>query len=133
MAMLIFGGVFERHPKLKIVCVEADAGWVPHFKYRMDHTFERHRHWQGYGSITRPPGEYFDENIFVTFQDDFSVKYALPGMRSDRILWASDFPHSDGTYPYSRKIADELAAHMSEKQAKQIFHDNVAELYGLSL
>ena len=42
--MLIFGGVFERHPKLKVVCVEADAGWVPHFKYRMDHTYERHRH-----------------------------------------------------------------------------------------
>ncbi|MBW2426556.1 MAG: amidohydrolase [Deltaproteobacteria bacterium] len=133
MAMLIFGGVFARHPDLKVVCVEADAGWVPHFKYRMDHTFERHRHWQGYGSITRPPGEYFDENIYVTFQDDFSVKYALPGMNSERILWASDFPHSDGTYPYSRKVAEELATHMSDTQWKQIFHDNVAELYGITL
>jgi predicted TIM-barrel fold metal-dependent hydrolase len=61
------------------------------------------------------------------------VKYALPGMNSERILWASDFPHSDGTYPYSRKVADELRTHMSETQWKQIFHDNVAELYGLAL
>ena len=41
----IFGGVFERHPRLRLVCVEADAGWVPHFMYRMDHAYERHRYW----------------------------------------------------------------------------------------
>ena len=42
--MLIFGGVFERHPKLRIVCVEADAGWVPHWMYRMDHYYKRHQY-----------------------------------------------------------------------------------------
>ncbi len=41
----IFGGVFERFPKLKVVCVEADAGWVPHYMYRMDHAYDRHRYW----------------------------------------------------------------------------------------
>jgi predicted TIM-barrel fold metal-dependent hydrolase len=132
MAMLIFGGVFERHPKLRVVCVEADAGWVPHFKYRMDHTFERHRHWQGYGTISRLPSEFFDENIYVTFQDDFSVRYALDGMNTNRILWATDFPHSDGTYPHSKKVAEELSSHMTPAQTKAIFHDSVAELYGLS-
>jgi predicted TIM-barrel fold metal-dependent hydrolase len=133
MALFIFGGVFERHPRLKVVCVEADAGWVPHFKFRMDHTFERHRHWHGYGSITRPPSEYFDENIFVTFQDDYSVQYALPGMNSDRILWATDFPHSDGTYPHSISVAEGLAATMNEAQERAIFRDNVAQLYDLSV
>ncbi|MBK7948785.1 MAG: amidohydrolase [Deltaproteobacteria bacterium] len=132
MAMLIFGGVFERHPKLKVVCVEADAGWVPHFKYRMDHNFERHRHWQKYDVLSRMPSEYFDDNIFVTFQDDYSVKYALPGMRADRILWASDFPHGDGTYPYTHKIVDELTAPMSKDVADAILFRNVAELYGLA-
>ena len=42
---LIFGGVFERHPELRAVCVEADAGWVPHWMYRADHAFKRHRNW----------------------------------------------------------------------------------------
>lgn len=133
MAMLIFGAVFERHPNLRVVCVEADAGWVPHFKYRMDHTFERHRHWQRYGSIQRPPSQYFDENIYVTFQDDFSVRYALPGMNAERILWASDFPHSDGTYPNTDRIVAELASQMTAGQAAAILHDNVSELYGLSV
>ena len=44
MSLLVFGGVFERHPDLRVVCVEADAGWVPHFMYRMDHAYKRHRH-----------------------------------------------------------------------------------------
>ena len=39
IGMFVFGGVFERHPRLKLVCVEADAGWVPHFMYRMDHAW----------------------------------------------------------------------------------------------
>ena len=50
MGMLVLGGVFERHPDLKVVCVEADAGWVPHFMYRMDHAYKRHRYWL-------PPGQ----------------------------------------------------------------------------
>jgi predicted TIM-barrel fold metal-dependent hydrolase len=133
MSMLIFGGVFERHPKLKVVCVEADAGWVPHFKYRMDHTFERHRHWQGYGEISRTPGEYFDENIYVTFQDDFSVKYSLAGMNDERVLWASDFPHSDGTYPRSLDVIEELSGYMTDEQTRRITRDNVAELYKLAV
>ena len=41
--MLILGGVFDRHPALRVVCVESDGGWVPHFKFRMDHAYERHR------------------------------------------------------------------------------------------
>ena len=49
MGTLVFGGVFERHPELKVVCVEADAGWVPHYMYRMDHAYKRHRNW-----LTRP-------------------------------------------------------------------------------
>ena len=42
---LVFGGVFDRVPELRIVCVEADAGWVPHYRYRMDHAYNRHRNW----------------------------------------------------------------------------------------
>jgi len=133
MSMLIFGRVFERHPKLKVVCVEADAGWVPHFKYRMDHTYQRQRHWHGYGDISRTPGEFFDENIYVTFQDDFSVQYALPGMNHERVLWATDFPHSDGTYPHSQEIARELASHMTPEQSRRILGENVSELYQLSV
>ena len=69
---LIFGGVFQRHPRLKVVCVEADAGWAPHYMYRMDHAFKRHRHWLAPNvSLEQLPSEYFRENIYLTFQDDW--------------------------------------------------------------
>ena len=51
---LIFGGVFERHPDLKVVCVEADAGWAPHWMYRADHAFKRHRNWLTADSLVTP-------------------------------------------------------------------------------
>ena len=133
MSMLIFGGVFERHPRLKVVCVEADAGWAPHFKFRMDHTFERHRHWHGYGSIKRKPSEFFDENIYLTFQDDYSVKWVIDGLNHERVLWATDFPHSDGTYPNSLKVVEALSADFTAEQSRAIFRDNTAELYGLGI
>ncbi len=131
MALLIFGGVFERHPQLKVVCVEADAGWIPHFNFRMDHTFKRHRHWHKYDAISRNPSDYMNENIYVTFQDDYSVGHVIDAMNHERILWASDFPHSDGTYPRSREVIDSLSAMMTDEQARRIFSDNVAALYGL--
>ena len=66
MAMLVMGGVFERHPEPAIVCAEADAGWVPHFMYRMDHAYKRHRYWLPAGQeLSKLPSEYFAENIYV--------------------------------------------------------------------
>src|SRR5688500_18460691 len=50
---LIFGGVFDRHPDLRVVCVEADAGWAPHWMYRADHAVERHRNWLTVADLTR--------------------------------------------------------------------------------
>ena len=87
MAMLVFGGVFERHPGLKVVCVEADAGWVPHFMYRMDHAFNRHRYWLKPGAdLTRLPSEYFAEHIYVTFQDDWTAFRFADAMNSKRLI-----------------------------------------------
>ncbi len=82
MGTLVFGGVFERHPNLKVVCAEADAGWVPHYIYRMDHAYERHRNWMPHGELSKMPSEYFNENIYVTFQDDWvAFKVAAPHER----------------------------------------------------
>jgi predicted TIM-barrel fold metal-dependent hydrolase len=130
--MMVFGGVFARHPKLKVVLVESDAGWVPHFKSRMDHAWRRHRFWLDGQRIERPPSEFVDENVYVTFQDDYSVKHAIGALNLERVLWATDFPHSDGTYPDSRAIAESVTEGMTDAQTQAILHDNVARLYGLA-
>ena len=132
MGMMILGGVFERHPKLKIVCVEADAGWVPHYMYRMDHGYERHRYWLKAEQLSKAPSEYFRENIYVTFQDDWVAFKMLDLCNPRRLMWANDFPHSDSTWPHSQALLAEHTAHLSPTQRDWLLHDNVAELYHLS-
>jgi len=132
IGLFIFGGVFERHPKLKLVCVEADAGWVPHFMYRMDHAYERHRYWLTGSTITRMPSEYFREHVYTTFQDDWVAFQVKDLCNVRRLMWANDFPHSDSTWPNSQAVLAKQAAHLTEAERDLVLHDNVAELYGLA-
>ena len=134
MGMMVLGGVFERHPKLRVVCVEADAGWVPHYMYRMDHAFDRHRNWLPPGQeLSRRPSEYFAENIYVTFQDDWVAFKTADLMNWRRLMWASDFPHSDSTWPDSTALLEEHASDLRDEQRTAILYGNVAELYGIDL
>jgi predicted TIM-barrel fold metal-dependent hydrolase len=134
MGMLVLGGVFERHPKLKIVCVEADAGWVPHYMYRMDHAFKRHRNWLPAGQeLSKLPSEYFSENIYTTFQDDWVAFKVADMMNWRRLMWANDFPHSDSTWPWSQEMLDEHTQNLTAEQREAILCTNVAELYQIDL
>jgi uncharacterized protein len=133
MAMFIYGGVFDRHPRLKIVCVEADAGWVPHYMYRMDHYYTRHRHSMRAAALQRLPSEYFKEHIYVTFQDDWVAFRMIDMVNPARLMWANDFPHSDSTWPWSQEVLREHTAHLTEQQKDLILHDNVSHLYGLGM
>jgi len=131
MGALVFGAVFERHPNLKVVCAEADAGWAPHYAYRMDHAYDRHRNWMPHGDLSKKPSEYFNENVYVTFQDDWVAFKVTHLMNVERLMWANDFPHSDSTWPWSQEMLTEHTAHLSEPDKQCILHDNVADLYRL--
>jgi predicted TIM-barrel fold metal-dependent hydrolase len=130
--MLILTGVFERYPDLRVVLVENDAGWIPHFSFRMDHAWERHRWWMKTEGVPRHPSEYMNQNIYATFQDDWSVRIAKDAINCERVMWASDFPHGDGTYPRSRETIDEVTQGMTPAQRRAIVHDNAAALYGIA-
>jgi len=134
MGTLIFGGVFERYPQLKVVCAEADAGWVPHYMYRMDHAYKRHRNWLAPDvELSRAPSEYFSENIYTTFQDDWVAFKLANDMNWKRLLWANDFPHSDSTWPWSRDMLQQQTRQLSSEQTEAILSTNVADLYQIDL
>jgi predicted TIM-barrel fold metal-dependent hydrolase len=134
MGMLVLGGVFERHPKLRVVCVEADAGWVPHYMYRMDHAWKRHRNWLPAGqALTRLPSEWFAECIYTTFQDDWVAFRSVEMMNWHRLMWANDFPHSDSTWPWSQDLLQQHGASLSAEQRRAILCDNVADLYRIDV
>jgi predicted TIM-barrel fold metal-dependent hydrolase len=128
---LIFGGALERNPDLKVVCVEADAGWVPHWMYRADHALERHRNWLGHAHLSRKPSEYVRDQVYVTFQDDLVAFQTTHLMNHERLMWASDHPHSDATFPDSQKVLAKHTAHLSDEVRDAIVWRNCAELYGL--
>ncbi|HUF93177.1 MAG TPA: amidohydrolase family protein [Candidatus Limnocylindria bacterium] len=132
LGTFIFGGVFERHPGLRVVSVEADAGWVPHYMYRMDHAYSRHRYWLPSGTLTKMPSEYFREHVYTTFQDDWTAFQVKDLCNIRRLLWANDFPHSDSTWPESQAVLARHASGLTEAERDLVLHDNVAELYGLA-
>lgn len=130
MGLFIFGGVFERHPKLKMVVAEGDAGWVPHYMYRADHGADRLGSGLE-GVISKPPSHYVRENIWFTFQDD-ETAYESPKMvDNNKLIWASDYPHTDSTYPRSQQILSRQMAHLTEAQKNAVVHDNVKALFNL--
>ncbi len=133
IGMLVFGAVFERHPELKVVCVEADAGWAAHFMYRSDHAYDRHRNWLPSGAITRRPSEYFHDNVYLTFQDDWVAFRNLDLVNPERLMWANDHPHSDSTWPNSQTLLAEHTRDLTEYQRDRILRRNCAELYGITL
>jgi predicted TIM-barrel fold metal-dependent hydrolase len=131
ISSFIWGRVFERHPALKLVCAEADAGWAPHFMYRLDHFYHRHRYHQKVPDMARLPSEQFADNVYITFQDDVVALNCLNMLNPRRLLWANDFPHSDSTWPWSRQLLARQTAHLSEDQRRWILRDNTVEAFNL--
>lgn len=131
ISTFVWGGVFERFPGLKLVCAEADAGWVPHFTYRLDHFYHRHRFHQKVEDMSRLPSEQVNENVYFTFQDDLVALNSLNMLNARRLLWANDFPHSDSTWPWSQQLLTNHTQHMTDEQRRRVLRDNVIELFNL--
>ncbi len=131
VGMMVLGGVFERHPRLKLVCAEGDAGWMPHYMYRMDHAAKVHADGGLLPGLTKLPSEYIRSNVHMTFQDDWIAFKTVDLLDQRQLLWASDFPHTDSTWPHSQELIAEHASHLSEAQHQAILRDNVARVFGL--
>jgi len=102
--------------------------------YRMDHAYSRHRNWLPAGQeLSRLPSEYFADNIYVTFQDDWTAFKQADDMNWRRLLWANDFPHSDSTWPWSQEMLAQHTQCLSVEQKQAILHDNTAALYGMTV
>ena len=130
LADMIFGGVTERFPKLKLVSVENDIGWIAHFLQRLDHSYEKYRYLER-GVIPNPPSFYFRRQVSATFQDDRVGVTTRHFVGVDRLMWASDFPHSDSTWPNSREVIARDFEGVPESEVRMMIADNAAALYGL--
>jgi len=127
---LIVSGVLERFPRLKLVSAENDVGWLPHYMYRLDHA------WEKYSALTPEPlplkpSDYMRRQLWATFQDDPVGPGTYKFFGTSNYMWASDFPHTDSTWPNSRKVIEKDFAGVPEDVTRKIVFENAAKLYRL--
>jgi predicted TIM-barrel fold metal-dependent hydrolase len=131
IAVFVFGGILERHPELKLVSVESGVGWFPFLAQYMDDIWKRHRYWQQ-SELKEPPSFYMDRQVYGIFLDD-KIGVQLRNVTGCRnIMWSSDYPHSETTWPNSMKLIEEHFSDVPEDEKHRIICGAAAELYGLS-
>ena len=129
---LILSGVFDRHPRLKVVCAEFDVGWVANLVQQVDYWFGRASTYDAEKNINKqPPSAYFKSNAFFTYQDDRAGVLTTPVFGADNFLWASDYPHGVTTWPNSQATVERNCAGIDPAVKRKLNRDNVAKLYGL--
>jgi predicted TIM-barrel fold metal-dependent hydrolase len=129
---LIFSGVFERHPRLRVVSAEHEVGWLPFFVERMDYTYTQ-RATKGHRFANGVlPSDFVHANVWVQFCEDPLASIVAHSIGSDRLLWGSDYPHSEGLFPRSREVFADRTAGLDERARRQIATDNAAALYGIA-
>ncbi|MBM4406485.1 MAG: amidohydrolase [Chloroflexi bacterium] len=131
LTAIIFSGVFQRHPKLKMISVEADIGWVANFIHRMDHTMWKHGPRLGL-KLEKKPSEYFRSNVLATFMSDEAGMRTWDIIGEDNIMWSNDYPHADSIWPNSQAIIKREFTGVPERAKKKILAENCAKLYGFA-
>jgi predicted TIM-barrel fold metal-dependent hydrolase len=131
ISTLTFTGVLARHPKLRYVLVECGIGWIPYFLERMNQTFEKHRFWTQ-SVITEKPSEYWYRHGYATFIRDLVGVAERHRAGLNNIMWSTDYPHSDTTWPKSREALEAHFKDVPDAERALIAGGNAAKLYGLN-
>jgi predicted TIM-barrel fold metal-dependent hydrolase len=133
MLNMIFGGVFERHPRLNFISAENEAGWATHILERADFEWQRYQNVavkDFEGRIPEKPSAYFKRNIKLTFLRDTVAIRTYDLLGEDTLMFQTDFPHGISTYPNSRAMCDAMFEGVDPAIRDKIVYHNAAKLYG---
>lgn len=132
LAVMIYSGILERRPTLRLVLAESGIGWVPYFVHRMDQAGEKHvPNAQDYRLRARP-SEIFRRQVFATFEEEPLGPQLIPLLGPDNFMWASDYPHPDSTFPNSRAAIAQAFAGLAPDLVRRVTVTNCARLYGFA-
>ena len=131
MADLIWSAVPQRYPKLRFVIVEGGIGWIASLLGFMDHWWHDHHHWME-PKLDEAPSTYFKRQFWATFEDDRAGILTRELIGVDRLMWGSDYPHTEGTFPYSQEQIMRDFMGVPEGEVHQMVVGNAARLYGLT-
>ena len=116
---------------------ETGIGWLPYMLERMDETYRRFLdagdYWQTQGGLplAQPPSAYWRRQLWATFQSDLAGLRLIDLLGDDRVMWASDYPHPDSTWPESQAAIAENFRGAAPATRRRILCDNARALYGL--
>lgn len=139
---MLLSGVFERFPRLKFVMTEMGCAWLPPLLGRLDRTLAQIRDTGATGELRYSEEhvlplsatEYFRRNCWVGASqpgpDDAAARHQI-GV--DRFMWGSDYPHDEGTYPYTREHLRQIFHDVDAVELQQILGGNAAALYGFDM
>lgn len=123
LGIFIYNGIFDRFPDLRVGSMESGVGWFAWFAEYNDRTWEKQRFWTE-SPLKNPPSYYMDTNIYGSFIQDRTgiLCRNLPGGKN--IMWSSDYPHSETTFPRSREIILRDFEGVPEEDVRAIINDN---------
>jgi len=139
LVFMIWSGVFERHPELKLAITEGTSIWVPELLALMDHRFDDHHFSAKLGTgyrkhLRMKPSEYFRRNVRV---GSSCMSRREAEMRHEigiaNLMWGTDYPHPEGTWPSTRKMMLETFHGLPEAEIAAMIGGNAAEFYGFDL
>ena len=113
--------------------MEHELSWIPHFLDRLDYTYTQRTQngvWYRYKEDMLP-SDYFHRNVFLAFQEDALGIRDRDIIGVDNLLWGSDYPHSESTFPRSRQILEEILVECTEEEKSKITGENAARVYHL--
>ncbi|HLG69615.1 MAG TPA: amidohydrolase family protein [Chloroflexota bacterium] len=133
-------GVLERRPKLKVVLGESGIGWIPFVVQEMDYRFKQTSTGGARDASLNPaiyplkklPSEVFREQVWATYQQDLVGLHLIDFFGDGHIMWASDYPHPDSTWPNSQAVVERETAHLDPATKRKVLRENAAKLYGLA-
>ena len=134
MCDLIFSGVFERHPRLRVAIVEFDLSRVPNVLTSMDYTY-RERHGEAIYRFKNGmlPSDFFRRNVVLSFQEDAIGIRLSDVIGTGNTIWGSDYLHSESTSPQSRKILPEILKGVPDDEQAKIAGGNTARVYSFDV
>jgi predicted TIM-barrel fold metal-dependent hydrolase len=124
-------GTFEKFPRLKLVLLEAGAGWISYWLDRMDAAFNSYAGRKV--PLKENPSFYFRRNVWISADPDERALPAIVELEgADKFFWASDFPHSDHVANYIEEL-EEMAGKLPPQARAKVLGDNVSRLYKLGI
>jgi predicted TIM-barrel fold metal-dependent hydrolase len=125
-------GVFTRFPDLVVAYSEGQIGWIPYVLERADVVWEENRAWGGVADkVPVPPSELFRDHVYGCFFNDAHGLRSLDDIGVDNVTYESDYPHSDSTWPHTRKIAEEQMRDLDEATVEKIVRGNAIRMLSL--